>query len=155
MPSFVTKFPGLTYGLGFLAAFMTGANSYRKTCFQKLMSLENSFIADKFREVYAVWVSDLVAVQSSFSFNRSEKIKEEKEKNACGKFHTQAPKPPSKPVVKREKEEPPINVHTYNKDKAMLDTSVEGQEQPSAFSRNTGNSQPTYSDPSQDTAVKK
>ena len=91
-----------------------------------------------------------------FSIHRGEKIREEKEKNARGKFHTQAPKPPSKPVVKREKEEPPINVRTYNKDKAMLDTSVEGQEQPSAFSGNTSSSQPTtYSDPSQDTAVKK
>lgn len=52
VPTFVTRFPGLFYGLGFLAAFVSGANSYRKTCFQRLMSLENSFIASKIREVY-------------------------------------------------------------------------------------------------------
>lgn len=50
VPSFITRFSGLTYTMGFFMAFSSGAGSYQKTCIRKLMALEHSVIADTYRK---------------------------------------------------------------------------------------------------------
>lgn len=50
VPTFVLQYPSLVYGLGFFGAFVAGANSYRKICVQKILSLENSPLAEEYRK---------------------------------------------------------------------------------------------------------
>lgn len=91
-------------------------------------------------------------------FNSGDKIKEEKDKNVHTKFHRDGQKPPPSrpaPDVKLE-EGPSINLRTYNQDRSMLETRVEDQEQPSAFTGNRGSTPALSNDTTpQDNTTKK
>ena len=54
VPALVNRYPGFIYSMAFFASFVSGAGSYQKTCFQKIMSLENSVLADQIRKVYVI-----------------------------------------------------------------------------------------------------
>ena len=50
-PTFFRRFSGVTYGIVFFGAFLWGAGSYQKKCVAKILSLENSVLADRFRKI--------------------------------------------------------------------------------------------------------
>lgn len=58
----MNRFPSLVYGLSFFGAFVAGAGSYQKTCLKKIMSLENSVIAEHYRKA----VTEMCVASLSF-----------------------------------------------------------------------------------------
>ena len=49
LPALMSKNSSVVYGLSFFGAFLTGMVSYNKTCLQKLLTLENSVLAEHYR----------------------------------------------------------------------------------------------------------
>lgn len=50
VPRHVQRWSWFYYSGAFLGSFLFGVSSYRKTCFEKLMALENSVLADQVRK---------------------------------------------------------------------------------------------------------
>lgn len=77
-PLIMTRIPGLVYGLSFFGAFVVGAGSYQKTCYKRIMALENSALRDFYQQSVAfahVLVRCVWYIIKSVSFLRVEKQK--------------------------------------------------------------------------------
>ena len=147
VPAFVNRHSSLVYGLAFFGAFVSGAGSYQKTCFRRIMALENSALADLYRKTAShMCVGFHFFFMASYAYYFSEK---EMQKEGCSqqrgrKTRDPTPFPSSLPKQRPQaspqtpdvslKEGPSINMRTYTKDKSMLESKEESMEQPSAFS---------------------
>lgn len=138
-PLHVQRWPFLYYSGAFLGSFMIGVASYRKTCFEKIMALENSFLASQVREHLGRIQKE--GFKSYESGCRPDPTNDEarRPKSQYQQQQEQRTYPPPRKYRQPSSHGPTsdapssLNADTYSREKAALDARQEPVEQPDAF----------------------